>query len=119
MASSSSPHKAGRKSKPGKPVQSFSRLLSSRTEKPSTVIAVKQECGRSVLKHSSLTTSHSSLFYSLVTVSMNRWEQINRLYDAALEVAEVERPAFLEQKCNGDEELRREVESLLAYDQQA
>src|SRR5262245_47088901 len=49
----------------------------------------------------------------------DRWDQINRLYDAALEVAEVERSAFLEQKCNGDEELRHEVESLLAYDKQA
>src|SRR5262245_55671111 len=50
---------------------------------------------------------------------MNRWEEINRIYDAALEVAEAERSAFLEQNCNGDEQLRREVESLLAYDQQA
>ena len=49
----------------------------------------------------------------------SRWEQINRIYDAALEVAEEERPAFLERNCQGDEELRREVESLLAYDQQA
>src|SRR5262249_21008513 len=49
----------------------------------------------------------------------NRWEQINRLWDAALEVAEAERPVFLEQACHGDAELRREVESLLASDQQA
>ena len=49
----------------------------------------------------------------------DRWEEINRLYDAALEVAEEARPAFLESNCQGDEELRREVESLLAYDQQA
>ena len=49
----------------------------------------------------------------------DRWEEINRIYDAALEVAEEARPAFLESNCQGDEELRREVESLLAYDQQA
>jgi hypothetical protein len=44
----------------------------------------------------------------------DRWEQINRLWDAALELAEEARPAFLESSCQGDEELRREVESLLA-----
>jgi serine/threonine protein kinase len=52
-------------------------------------------------------------------MNSDRWEQINRIYDAALGVAEEERPAFLEQACGGDAELRREVESLLAYDQQA
>jgi len=36
-----------------------------------------------------------------------------------LEVEEEARPAFLERNCQGDEELRREVESLLAYDKQA
>ena len=50
---------------------------------------------------------------------LDRWQEINRIYDAALEVAEAERPTFLESSCQGDEELRREVESLLAYDQQA
>ena len=49
----------------------------------------------------------------------DRWEEINRLYDAALELAEEARPGFLENNCRGDEELRREVESLLAYEQQA
>src|SRR5499426_1701291 len=50
---------------------------------------------------------------------MNRWEEINRIYDAALGLTKEARPAFLERNCQGDEELRREVESLLAYDQQA
>lgn len=45
----------------------------------------------------------------------DRWEEINQLWDAALELAEGDRPAFLERNCRGDEELRREVESLLAY----
>ena len=58
--------------------------------------------------------------FSLRKNPMNsRWEQINRIYDAALEVAEEERPVFLERNCQGDEELRREVESLLAYDKPA
>ena len=48
-----------------------------------------------------------------------RWKQIEELYHAALERAESERPAFLEQACGGDEALRREVESLLSFHQQA
>jgi eukaryotic-like serine/threonine-protein kinase len=49
----------------------------------------------------------------------DRWEEINRLYNAAVEVEEKERAFFLENACEGDQELRREVESLLAYDKQA
>jgi len=57
----------------------------------------------------------------LITAFMTseRWEQINRLWDAALELAEEARPAFLESNCQGDQELRREVESVLAYDGRA
>src|SRR5262245_27048644 len=55
MASSSSPHKAGRKSKPGKPVQSLDRPLSSRTKKP-RVIVIRQE--GPVLPLSLLVTDH-------------------------------------------------------------
>jgi predicted Ser/Thr protein kinase len=45
-----------------------------------------------------------------------RWEQVAQLHRAALEREGSERWAFLEQACGGDEELRREVMSLLAYD---
>jgi len=44
-----------------------------------------------------------------------RWRQIDRLYQAALERDATEREAFLDKACAGDEELRREVESLLAW----
>ena len=47
-----------------------------------------------------------------------RWEQIERLYHAALEREPSARAAFLAEGCGGDEELRREVASLLAYDDQ-
>ena len=47
------------------------------------------------------------------------WAEINRLYNAAVEVEEKERAAFLEKACGEDAELRREVESLLRYDKQA
>jgi hypothetical protein len=42
-----------------------------------------------------------------------RWRQIEKVYHSALELAENERPAFLEKTCAGDEALRQEVESLL------
>src|SRR5262245_9327173 len=43
-----------------------------------------------------------------------RWKQIETVFEHARELPESERPSFLTQTCNGDEELRREVESLLA-----
>ena len=49
----------------------------------------------------------------------DRWEQINRLYYAALEIEEKERPSFLQEACKEDAELRSEVQSLLAMHEQA
>jgi len=48
-----------------------------------------------------------------------RWQQIEKLYYAARKRDPGGRAAFLDQACAGDEELRREVESLLASDEQA
>ena len=48
-----------------------------------------------------------------------RWQQIDKLLEAALEREEGERSAFLEKACTGDESLQKEVESLLAADKQA
>jgi serine/threonine protein kinase len=42
-----------------------------------------------------------------------RWQQIENLFHAALELNVRERAAFLEKACGNDESLRREVESLL------
>ena len=44
-----------------------------------------------------------------------RWEQIEKLYHTALEKEAGLRSAFLDEACAGDDSLRREVESLLAY----
>ena len=44
----------------------------------------------------------------------NRWATVERLYHAALTRPADERAAFLAGACAGDEELRREIESLLA-----
>src|SRR5262245_43722454 len=46
----------------------------------------------------------------------DRWEQIERLYHAALERGPDAREAFLDEACAGDEDLRREVAVLLACD---
>jgi serine/threonine protein kinase len=46
----------------------------------------------------------------------DRWQLIEKICQSALELEESRREAFLEDACDGDEELRREVESLLKYD---
>ncbi len=48
-----------------------------------------------------------------------RWQQVDQLFHIALERTPEERAAFLDEACGGDEELRREVESLLAADAEA
>jgi Protein kinase domain len=48
-----------------------------------------------------------------------RWKQVEGLYHTALELKPGERSAYLDQSCAGDEELRREVASLLASHEQA
>ncbi|MBO0727137.1 MAG: serine/threonine-protein kinase, partial [Blastocatellia bacterium] len=45
-----------------------------------------------------------------------RWKRIERLYHAALERETATREAFLAEACADDEELRREIVSLIAYD---
>jgi serine/threonine protein kinase len=43
-----------------------------------------------------------------------RWQEIERLYDAALELVPDERASFLEEACAGNEALRQKVDALLA-----
>jgi serine/threonine protein kinase/Tol biopolymer transport system component len=47
-------------------------------------------------------------------MSSERWQRVKELFEAALERGPAERAAFLAQACAGDEEIRWEVESLLA-----
>jgi hypothetical protein len=42
-----------------------------------------------------------------------RWRQIEQLWQRALDCDTTERDAFLQKECAGDEDLHREVESLL------
>jgi serine/threonine protein kinase len=48
-----------------------------------------------------------------------RWQQVERLYHLALERDTSHRSTFLKQACDGDEEMQREVESLLAHEKPA
>jgi serine/threonine protein kinase len=52
-------------------------------------------------------------------MSSDRWHQIEELYHAALKLDANQRAAFLESASDGNQDLRREVESLLTSDEQA
>jgi hypothetical protein len=43
----------------------------------------------------------------------NRWQQVNSIYYAAIDVEPEQRAEFIDNECSGDETLLREVESLL------
>src|SRR5574341_884945 len=49
----------------------------------------------------------------------NRWKKIKEVYDRALDLSGEEREGFLAEACAGDDDLRREVESLLAAHEDA
>jgi Flp pilus assembly protein TadD len=49
-------------------------------------------------------------------MEQQRWRQIEQVYHSAKERDPGQRRAFLTEVCRGDEELRREIESLLAQD---
>ena len=46
-------------------------------------------------------------------MNAERWKQIDELFDAVLEIPNERREDFLSAKCNGDDDLKREVLSLL------
>jgi eukaryotic-like serine/threonine-protein kinase len=49
----------------------------------------------------------------------DRWQKAKKLYEAALVLQPDERPSFLDKRCDGDAELRREIESLLSFSDDA
>jgi serine/threonine protein kinase len=51
-------------------------------------------------------------------MTAERWEQIKDVLHRAMQVSPERRAAFLDQACDGDSSLRREVESLLIADEQ-
>src|SRR6478672_9852869 len=46
----------------------------------------------------------------------DRWQEVDKIFQAAIELDPSERTAFLNNACGNDEELRREVESLISSD---
>ena len=46
-------------------------------------------------------------------VNPERWQQLKQIFEAALEKSASERIDFLDQACRGDEEMRKEIDSLL------
>jgi hypothetical protein len=48
-----------------------------------------------------------------------RWKQIDELFQSALQQSSGERESFVRRACDGDEELEREVRSLLSSEQHA
>jgi tetratricopeptide (TPR) repeat protein len=52
-------------------------------------------------------------------VASKRWEQIESIFLAAVDLPRAEQRAFLEDACRGDDALRREVESLLESDRKS
>jgi hypothetical protein len=50
---------------------------------------------------------------------MERWQQIESLFQEALQRDPAERDAYLREACNGDSGLQREVASLLANHQES
>lgn len=49
----------------------------------------------------------------------DRWREVDRLFEAALEREGDDRVAFLDRACGGDVSMRREVEKMLKFDEQA
>ena len=45
---------------------------------------------------------------------LDQWQKVKELFDDALKRSPDERLRFLNENCNGDVDVRREVESLLA-----
>ena len=47
-----------------------------------------------------------------------RWQQIDEIFQTALEKEPGERMSYLDEVCSGDEELRRRVEALLSSEEE-
>ena len=49
----------------------------------------------------------------------DRWQKVDEIIQAALQHRSDDRNAFIDEACHGEEELRREVESLVAQQSEA
>ena len=48
-----------------------------------------------------------------------RWRQIDEIFNSVLKIVESRRPAFLDEACSGDKDLRLELDRLLLRHQEA
>src|SRR5947207_8809523 len=53
------------------------------------------------------------------SVTPERWKRVEAVFEQALELPQDQRAAFLQENCNSDAEVRREVESLLSSHERA
>ncbi|PYK51952.1 MAG: serine/threonine protein kinase, partial [Verrucomicrobia bacterium] len=53
------------------------------------------------------------------SVTPERWKRVEAVFEQALELPQGQRAAFLQENCNSDAEVRREVESLLSSHERA
>src|SRR4030095_5608871 len=51
-------------------------------------------------------------------MTLERWQRVDEVFQAAIELHPAERAAFLDKCCADDQELRTEVESLISCDKQ-
>lgn len=51
---------------------------------------------------------------AFLTLELDKWRQVSRIFNAALEVEAAQRLAFVENECAGDAELKAEVEALIS-----
>ena len=52
-------------------------------------------------------------------MDQNNWQEIKRIFSAALELPANDRPAFLDHQCGADDDMRSNLESLLAAEEEA
>ena len=57
--------------------------------------------------------------YNYSSMTADRWERIKAVFDAALEIGQNDRASFLNRECEGDTDLRLEIDRLLAEFEQA
>src|SRR5213080_2717377 len=76
--------------------------------------SARRRCGNDDFARSTIThRANSDARLTGIIVTPERWKQVEVVFEQALELPAGERAAFIQKNCEGDEELRREVESLL------
>src|SRR5438874_8474118 len=76
--------------------------------------SARRRCGNDDFARSTIThRANSDARLTGIIVTPERWKQVEVVFGQALELPAGERAAFIQKNCEGDEELRREVESLL------